>query len=174
MRKVDPFLRPIASYRAVKALADAREGLFQKSDQVVCRGCPLLGSKLKLTVQCFQIITNRIHRGIVSQISPVVKSIAGDFQRICLVGFHTAQRISAVLLNEQRVYRTDIKTGFMQSFCDRLIIAPGVLHYDTGLPIKSLQLICERDQSYRVVSDIEWQPNDLAKGAKHCHRTLSA
>ena len=90
MDKFNPFLRPIASHRAVKALADAGEGLFQKSDQVVCRGCPLLGSKLKLTVQCFQIITNGIHRGIVSQISPVVKSVSGDLHSIGLVGFHTA------------------------------------------------------------------------------------
>lgn len=62
----------------------------------------------------------------------------------------------------------------MQCFCDRLIIAACVLQYDTGFPIKSLQLLSERSQPFRIVGDIEWQPNDLAKGAKHCHRTLSA
>ena len=100
MREVNPFMCSIASYRTVKALADAGEGLLQKSNQVVGTGCPLLGSKLKLVVQCFQIITNRIHRGIISQICPVVKSITGNFQRVSLVVFHASQRISTVLLNE--------------------------------------------------------------------------
>ncbi len=35
MSEVHPFLCPIASYRAVKALTDAWEGLLQKSNQVV-------------------------------------------------------------------------------------------------------------------------------------------
>ena len=62
----------------------------------------------------------------------------------------------------------------MQCFCDRFIIAACVLQYDTGLTIKRLQLLNERSQSYCVIGDIEWQPNDFAKGAKHGHRTLSA
>ncbi len=62
----------------------------------------------------------------------------------------------------------------MQCFCDRLIVAPCVFQYDTGLTIKRLQLLSERSQSCRVVGDIERQPNDLAEGSKHGNRTLSA
>lgn len=88
MRKVNPFLRSIVSYMAVKALKDAWKGLLPKSNQVVGACCPLLGSKLKLAVQCFQIISNGIHRCKVSQICPVVKSIAGNLQRVRIAGFH--------------------------------------------------------------------------------------
>ena len=61
MDKVNSFLRSVVSGRTVEAFADFREGVFQESNQVVRRGCPLLRSKLKLTVQCFQIITNGIY-----------------------------------------------------------------------------------------------------------------
>lgn len=65
MSEVHPFLRPIVSYRAVKALTNARKGLLQKSNQIVGADCSLFGGKLKLAVQGSQIIANCIHRGII-------------------------------------------------------------------------------------------------------------
>ena len=60
----------------------------------------------------------------------------------------------------------------MQKNCVLDVYKRQVLQYDTGCPIKSLQLLSERSQPFRIVGDIEWQPNDLAKGAKHCHRKM--
>lgn len=53
MSEVHPFLRPIVLQQVIKTLTDAGEGLIPKSDQAVGGGSPLLGSKLKLAVQCF-------------------------------------------------------------------------------------------------------------------------
>ena len=69
---------------------------------------------MELAVEGFQVITNPVHRSIIPQISPVVKSVPGDFHSVRFVGFDLAQRIAAVLLNEQWIHSTDEETSFMQ------------------------------------------------------------
>ena len=86
MGEIHPFLCAVAAYRTVKELANAGEGLLLKCNEVVC-GCGFLfGGQLELTVQRFQLISNRVHRSIVPQFSPIVKRVFGNFHRIRLIG----------------------------------------------------------------------------------------
>lgn len=87
MRKVNPFLRSITAHRAVKALSDAGKGLLQKCNQIISRGRPLLRGKLKLAVEGFEIVANRIHGGEIAQISPIIKRVTSNFYGISLIGF---------------------------------------------------------------------------------------
>ena len=97
--KIHPFLCAVAAHRAVKQLADAGERLFLKCNEVIC-GCGfLLGGQLELTIQRFQIISNRVHRSIVPQFAPIVKRVFGNLHRIHLICLDLAERVVAVLLD---------------------------------------------------------------------------
>lgn len=107
--EIHPFLCAVAAHRAIKQLANAGERLLLKCNEVVCGRGFLPGGQLELTVQGFQIVSNRIHRSIVPQFRPIVKSVFGDLHRISLIGLDLAERVVAVLLDEQRVDHRDIK-----------------------------------------------------------------
>ena len=115
---------------------------------------------MELAIECFQVITNRIHGSIVPQIGPVVKSIASDFHSVCLVGFDPAERIAAVLPDEQRIDRTDVQ--------------PGVLHNHAGLAVKRFELPGKPGQIFRTVTDIKRQPHDFSEWAEDGDCALSA
>lgn len=105
MSEIHPLLCAVATYGAVKQLADTEERLFLKCNEVAC-GCGfLLGGQLELPVQGFQIISNRVHRGMDPQFRPIVKRVFGNLHRIRLIGFDFAERVVAALLDEQRVDR---------------------------------------------------------------------
>lgn len=53
INEIDPFLSPIFTHGAVKALANTREGLLQQGNQIVVGGGFLLGGQLELAVQGF-------------------------------------------------------------------------------------------------------------------------
>ena len=53
----------------------------------------LLSIVLKLSVEGFEIIANRIHGGEIAQISPIIKRVTSNFYGISLIGFYAAQRI---------------------------------------------------------------------------------
>ena len=147
IRKVNPFLRSITAHRAVKALSDAGKGLLQKCNQIISRGRPLLRGKLKLSVEGFEIIANRIHGGEIAQISPIIKRVTSNFYGISLIGFYAAQRISTVLLDEKRINSADKEPCFVQRFCNRFIVTPRMFHHDTGFTVNSLQLLSQRSNS---------------------------
>ena len=128
MGEIHPFLCAVAAHRAVKQLANAGEGLLLKCNEVVCGRGFLPGGQLELTVQGFQIVSNRVHRSIVPQFRPIVKRVFGDLHRIRLIGLDLAEGVVAVLLDEQRVDRRNIKPGFVENLGDALIVASGVLH----------------------------------------------
>ena len=91
MGKVHSFLNSVPANRAVKALADAWEGLLQQGDQVVGGSGFLLCSQMELTVQGFQDITKPVHRRVISQLGLVVQGIPGDFHRVGPVRFDMTQ-----------------------------------------------------------------------------------
>ena len=129
---------------------------------------------MELAIECFQVITNRIHGSIVPQIGPVVKSIASDFHSVCLVGFDPAERIAAVLPDEQRIDRTDVQPGLVQYVGNRLVVAAGVLHNHAGLAVKRFELPGKPGQIFRTVTDIKRQPHDFSEWAEDGDCALSA
>ena len=112
-------------------------------NEVVCGSGFLLGCQLELTVQRFQVVSDCVHRGIVPQFAPIVKRIFGNLHSICLIGLDLAERVVAVRLDEQRIDRRDIKTGFMKNLGYALIVASGVLHDYPCFAVNGLELRCK-------------------------------
>lgn len=51
---------------------------------------------------------------MLTQFGPVIKAVPGNFQRIGLVCFDTAQGVLPILLDQQRVDRTDKNPGVVK------------------------------------------------------------
>ena len=174
MGEINPFLRAVTAHRAVKQLADTGKRLFLKCDEAVCGSGFLLNGQLKLTVHSFQIVANCIHRSIITQFAPIVKSIFGNLHRICLIGLDLAERIIAVLFDKQRIDCRNVKSGFMENLGDALIVTSGVLHNYSCFALNGFKLFGQRGQILDAVAHIEWQFYHLAKRTKYGHGTLAA
>ena len=173
MGEIYPFLCAIAAHRAVKQLADAGERLLLKCNEVIC-GCGfLLRGQLELAIQRFQIISNRIHRNIIPQFGPVVKRVFGNFHRICLIGLDLAERVVAVLLDEQRVDSRNIEPGFVKDLGDTFIVASCVFHDHPRFAFDGFELLCQCRQIPGVVAHIKGQLHDFAERTKHGHSAFS-
>ena len=174
MSEIHPLLGAVTAYRTVKQLADTGKRLFLKCDEVVCGSGFLLNGQLKLTVHSFQIIADCIHRSIITQFAPIVKSIFGNLHGIRLVCLDLAERIIAVLLDKQRIDCRNVKSGFMENLGDALIVTSGVLHNYSCFALNGFKLFGQRGQLLDAVAHIEWQFYHLAKRTKYGHGTLAA
>ena len=126
--KIHPLLAAVAAHRAVKQRTNSRKALLQQLDEVVGAGRAVLASQLILAVQGLELITNRVHRGILTQFVPVVKSESGDLHSVGLIRLAPAQLSISVLLDEQRIERRDEETGSVQKLRYRFVITSCVFH----------------------------------------------
>ena len=126
--KIHPLLAAVAAHRAVKQRTKSRKALLQQRDEVVGAGRAVLAGQLILAVQGLELITNRVHRGILTQFVPVVKSESGDLHSVGLIRLAPAQLSISVLLDEQRIERRDEETGSVQKLRYRFVITSCVFH----------------------------------------------
>lgn len=137
--EIDPFLAAVAACGAVKELFGAGIGLINEGDEVVL-GCGfLLHVEIELAIHGFELRACFVHRSILTQFMPVVKSIAGDLQGVGLICFDPAKRVVAIVLDEFGVYRADEKARVGKGLGHGLVIPSGVFHDNASVAVDVLQ-----------------------------------
>ena len=76
--KVHPLLAAVLTGGAGEKGVDTGKGLIQQGNQVVLHGDLGLRVQAILPVHGFQLVTNCIHRSMLTQFYPVVKTVPGD------------------------------------------------------------------------------------------------
>ena len=110
--------------------------LLQKRDQIVAQ-CGLgLARQLELAVHGLEVVTNRIHRGILRQNLPFVKCKARDFHRVRLIRLHPADVDPVlVILDGQRIDRGHEDASAVHGPRERFVVPSRVFHDDPDLAV---------------------------------------
>ena len=104
----------------------------------------------------------------------VVKGVPGNLHGVGFVCLNSAQRISAVLPDQQRIDRTDVKSRLVKDLRHRFVVSASMLHDDPGLALNGFQLPYQGRKSLRTVNYVKGQPYNLAKGTEYRYGAFSA
>ena len=137
VNKIDPLLAAVAAGGAVEETVGSREGLVKKRDEIVLHGCLLIDVEAELPVHGFQLVARFVHRTILPQLCPSVKSKSRDFLRIGLVSLGRAKGFIPEVLDELGIDGADEDAGIGKPGGHGLIITPCVLHADLRLTVQS-------------------------------------
>ena len=135
--KIDPLLAAVAAGGAVEEIVGSREGLVKKRDEIVLHGGLLIGVEAELPVHGFQLVARFVHRTILPQLCPAVKSKSRDFLGICLVGLGRAKGFVSEVSDELGIDGADEDAGIGKPGGHGLIITPCVLHADLRFTVQS-------------------------------------
>ena len=171
--KVDPFLKTVLAGGAGKKGVHARIGHIQERDEVVPGSDLLFGKEVHLRVERFKLGSNVIHRRILSQIGPVVKSVAGDLSGIGGIGLDLADGVIAKVADEVWVDSGDEDAGVSRAAKDGLVIAAGAFHNSPGIAVKGEDVFLKAVQSAERVGHIKGLPEGDAAGLQDRHGALA-
>lgn len=126
--KINPLLAAVAAGGAVEETVDAGKGLVKKRDEIVLHGGLLIRVKAELPVHGLQLVVRFVHRTILPQLCPAVKSKSRDFPGIGLVSLGGTEGFVAEVSDELGIDGTDEDTGRGEPVGNGLIITACVLH----------------------------------------------
>ena len=135
--KIDPLLAAVAAGGAVEETVGSRKGLVKKRDEIVLHGCLLIDVEAELPVHGFQLVARFVHRTILPQLCPAVKSKSRDFLRIGLVSLGRAKGFITEVLDELGIDGADEDAGIGKPGSHGLVITPCVLHADLRLTVQT-------------------------------------
>jgi hypothetical protein len=113
------------------------------------------------------LIANSIHRRILTQIFPVVKSVFGDLFGVSRIGLDLAEGVVAEVFDEMRVHSTGKNPGLVESQEYRFMITTGALHHGPGFSGERADQLRQVTEPLFGVLHIERLSNDHSAGLEN-------
>ena len=106
---------------------------------------------------------------------PAVKSIAGDFYGICLIGLDFAERIvlSLEVTDDLGIHSAYKKARLGKFTCHRFIVAASTFHDNASFTIKLPDPLYQRLEICEQMRNIKGLSNSLPTRTEDCYRAFS-
>ena len=116
--------------RALEEIIGAWESLIKKRDEIVLHGGLLIRVEVELPVHGFQLVARLVHRTILPQLCPSVKSKTRNFPRIGLIGLGSTKGFISEVPDELGIDGADEDPGIGKPRSHGLVIPARVFHAD--------------------------------------------